>query len=182
MKEQFDELAAVLDETRKQSHVIESIAQSILHAFKGKKKVIIFGNGGSYADALHFAAEFEGAYKNRKRAALPALVPGNGSSLTALGNDFGYENIFSKFVEAHAGPGDIVIGLTTSGRSPNVLLGLAKAREKQAITVGFTGKSGMSFPCDFLLAIPSDDTARIQEMHHFAYHEICGMVEKGLFG
>jgi D-sedoheptulose 7-phosphate isomerase len=185
IKESFVELIDILGSMKTQAEKIEEIAKLLIKAFKNGKKVIIFGNGGSYADAIHFAAEFEGPYKNRNRPPLPALVPGNPSALTAIANDFGYEHVFKKFVEANAEKGDIVIGLTTSGTSKNIIFGLTEARRKGAIAIGFTGRTGgkkMSDFVDIIISVPSDNTPRIQEMHRFIYHEICGLVEKNLFG
>jgi D-sedoheptulose 7-phosphate isomerase len=141
------------------------------------------GNGGSYADSLHFAAELEGAYKNRNRAALAAMVPSNPASLTAIGNDFGYLNTFKKTVQAFINKGDVVIGLSTSGNSENVIQAFQEAKLKGARVVAFTGESGgkMKEYADILLNVPSQDTPRIQEAHHFAYHEICEIVETSLF-
>ena len=180
----FDEVINVLGKTRDlHTKTIEQIASSMISCYKQGGKVIIFGNGGSYSDAMHFAGELEGAYKNRKRAALAALVPSNTAALTAIANDFGYDHVFRRFVEANGQAGDIVIGLTTSGNSPNVIYGLQEAKKRNAYTVAFTGDSGGKVKeyADILFNVPSSDTARIQEMHHFAYHEICGIVENALF-
>lgn len=185
IKLHLEDLKLILDKTLYIHYeTIRKIALSIVASYKNNRKIIIFGNGGSYADALHFAAELEGCYRNRTRPSLKALVPSNPSTLTAISNDFSYNEIFLRFVKANAEKGDIVIALSTSGNSQNVIFALEKARKLGSITVGFTGESGgkMKSFCDILLNVPSQDTPRIQEIHHFAYHEICEIVEKEMFG
>jgi D-sedoheptulose 7-phosphate isomerase len=181
----FSEHRSVLDETEKMhSKTLEKIADLIVCCFNSGGQVIIFGNGGSYSDACHFAGELEGTYKNRKRPALRAIVPANSAAQTAISNDFGYEKIFKRFVQAFATSNDIVIGLTTSGNSANVIEAYKTAKEKGAKIISFTGKSGGMAKdySDILYNVPSDNTPRIQEMHELAYHEICEKVEKSLFG
>jgi len=159
---------------------IKYIADSIISCLKSGNKVIIFGNGGSYADACHFAAEIEGSYKNRQRKGMAAMVPGNIAALTAIANDFSYEEVFKRDVEALGVKGDIVIGLSTSGNSMNIIKSFEYAKTKGIKTISFTGETGgkMKECSDILLNVPSKDTPRIQEMHKFAYHEICEIVEK----
>ncbi len=185
LSDNFDELIDALEKAREfHLHTIEKISHEILACYKGGGKILIFGNGGSFADAIHFAAELEGAYKNRTRPPLAALVPSNPSTVTAIANDFGYDSTFLKFVQAHARPRDVVIGFSTSGNSPNVLDALIEANQIGATTVAFTGSSGGKLKgiANILFNAPSDNTPRIQEVHQFAYHEICGIVEKSLFG
>jgi D-sedoheptulose 7-phosphate isomerase len=185
IKTHAEELKQILDKTIFVHYeTIRKIAFSIVNSYKNSGKIIIFGNGGSYADALHFAAELEGCYRNKSRSSLRALVPSNPSTLTAISNDFSYNEIFLRFVKANAEAGDIVIALSTSGNSQNVLLALEEAKKVGALTVGFSGESGgkMKEHCDILLNVLSQDTPRIQEIHHFAYHEICEIVEKEMFG
>lgn len=185
IKLHLEDLKLILDKTLHIHYeTIRKIALSIVASYKNNRKIIIFGNGGSYADALHFAAELEGCYRNRTRPSLKALVPSNPSTLTAISNDFSYNEIFSRFVKANAEKGDIVIALSTSGNSQNVIFALEEARKLGSITVGFTGESGgkMKSSCDILFNVSSQDTPRIQEIHHFAYHEICEIVEKEMFG
>jgi len=160
-----------------------NIADLIISCLKSGKKIIIAGNGGSYADACHFAAEIEGSYRDRKRKGMAAMVPGNIASLTAIANDFGYDDVFRRNLEALGNSGDIFIGLSTSGNSINLVNAMEFARENGIKTIAFTGESGgvMKDCCDVLLNIPSSDTPRIQEMHKFAYHEICEIVEKEMF-
>jgi D-sedoheptulose 7-phosphate isomerase len=163
---------------------VGTISLALVNAFDTNHKAIIFGNGGSYADALHFAAEFEGTYKIKGRRALPVIVPANTAALTAIGNDYGYDVTFKRFVEANAQENDVVIGLSTSGSSLNIIEALRSAKKKNAYTIGLTGRSGgvMNGLVDILINIPSDDTARIQEAHQFICHEICYTVENKIFG
>jgi len=136
----LDESIKIKEGIKDLAPLIKKIAEEIVEAYKNKKKVVLFGNGGSAADAQHIAAEFVGKfYKERKP--LPSLAfHTNTSSITATANDFGYDMIFERQVEAFIEKGDIVIGISTSGNSPNVLKGIEKAKEKGAITVGMTGK------------------------------------------
>lgn len=174
----------VKEKLKIQAPLIAKIAKEIVKAYKNKKKVVLFGNGGSAADAQHIAAEFVGKfYKNRD--SLPALAfHTNTSILTAIANDYGYDFVFERQVSSIVNEGDIVIGISTSGNSPNVIKGLEKAKEKKAITVGFTGQKENKTEklVHYCLKVPSDDTPRIQEAHITAGHIICYLVEKELFG
>lgn len=164
--------------------IIVKIANAIIESYKKGGKVLLFGNGGSAADAQHIAAELVGKYK-MIRNPLPAIaLTVNTSILTACANDYGYETIFAKQVQALAVKGDVVIGISTSGSSPNVLEGIKAAKEKGAITVGFTGEEGSELgkSVDICLAVPSKETPRIQESHITAGHIICFLVEKSIFG
>lgn len=164
--------------------VIADIADAIIKAYQNKKKVLLFGNGGSAADAQHIAAELVGKYK-MVREPLPAIaLTVNTSILTACANDFGYEQVFAQQVKAHAQKGDVVIGISTSGTSPNVIQGIKAAKEIGAVTVGFSGegKTGLGEIVDLWLAVPSKDTPRIQEAHITAGHIICFLVESAIFG
>ena len=184
------EIVAILEENIKVKEgikqlapIIKEISMKIINAYKKKKKVVLFGNGGSAADAQHIAAEFVGKfYKNREP--LPSLAfHTNTSVLTATANDFGYDLVFERQVSAFIEKGDIVIGISTSGDSVNVIKGLEKAREKKAITVGFTGQKENKIEkiVDYCLKVPSNDTPRIQEGHITVGHIICYLVEKALF-
>ena len=149
-------------------------------ALKGGGKVLVFGNGGSAADAQHFAAELVGRFA-RDRIALPALaLTTDPSIVTAVGNDFGFEAIFRRQVEAHGRPGDVAIGITTSGQSPNVVEALRVARERGLVTVGLTGRGGgkVASLVDHLIDVPHHDTARIQEVHAMVVHVLCQIVEE----
>ena len=185
MKTTIEDMQDALKKTKKLHYkTMETIAHEIISSYENNGKCIIFGNGGSYADALHFAGELEGAYLNRKRPALAALVPANTAAMTAIANDFQYDNIFYRFVDANANPGDVVIGISTSGNSPNVVSALGLARKKNAKTVAFTGENGGKCRehADLLLNVPSDFTPCIQIAHSAAYHIICEIIESEMFG
>jgi len=165
---------------------IEKVSRTISDCYRSGKKVIIFGNGGSAADAMHFAAELEGQLSSldKGRRALSALTPFNISALTAISNDYNYDESFVRFVRANAAKGDVVIGISTSGNSRNVLSAVKAAREIGAITVGLTGNGGgqLAGLVDVLLDIPASNVCIIQEGHVIAYHRICAIVVKELFG
>lgn len=161
---------------------IESIVNSILSAHKSGGKVVLFGNGGSAADAQHLACELVGRVA-LKRQAFPAIaLTTNTSTLTALANDYGYETVFSRQVEALVNEKDIVIGLSTSGNSPNVVRAIQAAKTKGAKTIGLTGDDGgnLAKVADLVLTVPSDSIPRIQEAHITIGHIICEMVEREL--
>ena len=155
----------------------------IVNAFRNGKRVYFCGNGGSAADAQHLAAEFSGRfYKNRK--ALPAeALHCNTSYLTAVANDYSFDDIYSRLIDGIGEEGDILVGLSTSGNSVNILRAFETARKKEMVTVGFTGESGgkMRSLCDHLINIPSTDTPRIQESHIMVGHIICQLVEEKYF-
>ena len=176
------EVMAALE--RELTPAIESAAKLLAGALKGGNKLLVMGNGGSAADAQHFAAEIVGRFKLERRA-LPALALSTDSSiLTAVGNDYGFERIFSRQVEAHAAPGDVVVGISTSGNSPNVQLALQGAAQAGCRTVALLGKDGGTIKgvAELSLVIPSDDTPRIQEGHITIIHILCDLVEQELFG
>lgn len=164
---------------------ISQITEAIVACFQGGNKLLLCGNGGSAADAQHVAAEFINRFRF-DRQPLPAIALSTDSSiLTCIGNDSSFNFVFSRQVEALAQPGDILVGISTSGGSANVLNALDAARSKGAGTVGFTGtrgNEGMGAKCDLCLVVPSTDTARIQEVHEFVWHVICGIVETTMFG
>jgi D-sedoheptulose 7-phosphate isomerase len=144
------------------------------------KKILIFGNGGSAADAQHIAAELTGRYKSQRRG-LPAIaLTTDTSAMTAIANDFGYKNVFARQVEALANEGDLLIGISTSGNSKNVLKALKLAKEIGCRSIGLSGNGGgaMSEVCDLNIIVPSDDTPRIQEMHILIGHIICQAVDR----
>jgi D-sedoheptulose 7-phosphate isomerase len=163
---------------------IENAITVITEAFRNGKKVLFCGNGGSAADAQHLAAEFSGRfYKDRK--ALPSeALHCNTSYLTAVANDYSYDVIYSRLVEGICEEGDVLVGLSTSGNSKNILNAFAAAKEKKVITIGFTGANGgkMKDASDYLVNVPSNDTPRIQESHIMIGHIICEMVEEKIFG
>ncbi len=163
---------------------IEEVVKVITLAFQNGNKVLFCGNGGSAADAQHLAAEFSGRfYKDRK--ALPSeALHCNSSYLTAVANDYSYDVIYSRLVEGICVDGDVLIGLSTSGNSKNILNAFEAAKEKNTVTIGFTGASGgkMKDVCEYLINVPSTDTPRIQESHIMIGHIICELVEANIFG
>lgn len=162
---------------------LEQLAVRVAKSLQSGKKLLLAGNGGSACDALHIAGEFIGRFVNDRRA-LPALaLSADSGILTAVGNDYGFEHIFSRQVEALGQEGDIFIALSTSGSSPNILKALEAARRKKLYSVLFTGEKGKERKeADQLFTVPSLITARIQETHHFALHLLCALVEAELFG
>jgi D-sedoheptulose 7-phosphate isomerase len=163
---------------------LEKVIAVITQAFKNGNSVYFAGNGGSAADAQHLAAEFSGRfYKDRK--ALPSeALHCNTSYLTAVANDYSYDVIYSRLIEGLAKPGDVLVGLSTSGNSGNIVKAFEKSKELKVVTIGFTGAAGgkMKDLSDYLINVPSTDTPRIQESHILLGHIICELVEKNIFG
>ena len=160
-------------------HFIYTAGVIVTEALEAGSKILLFGNGGSAADAQHIAAELTGRYKIERKG-LPAIaLTTDTSALTAIANDYGYEQVFSRQVEALARPGDVVFGISTSGNSPNVIYALEKAKELGCKAIGLSGKGGgeMNNVCDLNIIVPSDDTARIQEMHILIGHILCQLVD-----
>ncbi|MDP2859434.1 MAG: D-sedoheptulose 7-phosphate isomerase [Bacillota bacterium] len=159
-------------------------AQVLAGCLSSGGKVLFFGNGGSAADAQHLAAELVVKYQVNRGPLAALALHGNSSVVTAISNDYGYKEIFARQVRAFARPGDVAVGISTSGASPNVLKGLQAAREVGCATIGMTGENGhglMASFCDLVLAVPSKVTPRIQESHITMGHVIIGLVEKMLF-
>ena len=172
---------AALD--RELSPAIEAAVSLLVAAFTAGNKLLVCGNGGSAADAQHFAAEMVGRFKLERRA-LPAIALSTDSSiLTAVGNDYGFDSIFSRQVEAHAVAGDVLVGISTSGNSPNVQSALLAAAGRGCRTVALLGRDGGSLKsaAELALVVPSFDTPRIQEGHIAIIHIVCDLVEKRLF-
>jgi len=164
-------------------HTIEEIVELCIVAFRKNKKMLLCGNGGSAADAQHIAAELSGRfYKDRKPLYAEALHV-TSSFITAVANDYGYDKTYARMTEAAGREGDILLGISTSGNSPNVVNALKKANEIGLKTIGFTGNNGgkMASICDYIIKIPSDDTPRIQEAHILIGHIICQLIEEELF-
>jgi len=162
---------------------LHEIADECISAFRQGNRVLLAGNGGSAADAQHIAAEFVGRYAF-DRPGLPAIALSTDTSmLTAIGNDYGFDRIFCRQLEANGSKGDVFIGISTSGNSPNVTAALQRARELDIITIGLTGHSGgeMQSLCDYCIQVPSMSTPRIQESHIMLAHIICELVENTLF-
>ena len=164
-------------------HLAEEIIKSsqlCIESLKNGGKILIFGNGGSAADAQHIAAELIGRYKVERKG-LPAIaITTDTSVITSIGNDFGYSHVFDRQIEALANEGDVAIGISTSGNSENVISALKIASKLNCITIGFSGKNGgeMNKLCNINLAISSEDTPRIQEMHIFIGHTICHLIDQ----
>jgi len=164
---------------------IEDIARAIIKCFKNNGKVLLCGNGGSAADAQHIAGELIHQFELTGRKALPAIALSTDTSiLTAIGNDWGFDKVFERQVEALCNPNDIVIGFTTSGNSSNIIKALEMTKTKGAIPIAFTGRDGGLIKNIALLSliVPVEKTARIQESHIMAGHIICTLIEKELFG
>lgn len=162
---------------------IEEVSSAMVKALKNEHKVVLFGNGGSAADAQHIACELASRFKKERRG-LPAIsLTTNTSALTAIANDYSYNEVFSRQVEGIVGQGDIVIGISTSGNSVNVIKGVESAKKRGALTIGFTGATGgkLGKVVDICIKVPSNDTPRIQEAHITIGHIICQLVEEGLF-
>ena len=177
---ELDQHRAVLAATRDAlEEPFGRLVAACLTAVRGGRTIALFGNGGSAADAQHLATELTVRYK-RDRAPIAALaLTTDSSALTAIGNDFGFEDAFARQVEALVRSGDVVIAISTSGNSENVIRGLAAARAKGAVAAGLTGRGGgrMVGQAEPLLIVPSDDTARIQEMHILIGHTICHLID-----
>lgn len=168
---------------RELSPLIAEMVTLLVETFKRGGKLLVMGNGGSAADAQHFVAEIVGRFKMERRG-LPAIALSTDTSiLTAIGNDYGFDRVFSRQVEALAAPGDLIVGISTSGNSPNVLQALELAREKGCCTVGLLGKDGGTIKdvCDLALIVPTNDTPRVQEGHITIIHIVCDLLEKTMF-
>ena len=183
---QFQETSENLQQMTKDAALLAAVAQvarACIEALRQGHKVLFAGNGGSAADAQHLAAELVSRFAY-DRPGLPAFALTTDTSvLTAIGNDYGYEKLFARQLEAVGGAGDVFFGLSTSGRSPNVLNALDVARAKGLVTVGMTGHAGGQMPgrCDYLLRVPSQSTPRIQEGHIAIGHAICQIIEAQMF-
>ena len=162
---------------------LQAIADACVRALRAGGKVLFAGNGGSAADAQHLAGEFVSRFNYDRPGLAGIALTTDTSVLTAIGNDYGYEHVFRRQVQALARPGDVLLGLSTSGNSPNVVAALEQARADGVVTVGFTGNRNgrMDALCDHLLRVPSGATPRIQEGHIVAGHTLCGLVERAMF-
>jgi len=166
--------------------ILKAIAASvdvIVNAFRSGKRVYFCGNGGSAADAQHLAAEFSGRFYTDRKALPAEALHCNTSYLTAVANDYSFDDIYSRLIDGIGGQGDVLVGLSTSGNSLNIIKAFETAGKKDMITIGFTGESGgkMRPLCDHLINIPSTDTPRIQESHIMVGHIICQLVEQKYF-
>ena len=157
-----------------------AIADVIVNALRSGNKILLIGNGGSAADAQHIAAEIVGRYKQDRPAYAAVALTTDTSALTAIANDYGFEQVFARQVEGLGQRGDVLLALSTSGRSPNILAALHRARERGLVTIGFTGSKGetMGALCDHLLVAPTDDTPLVQQIYLTVAHGICDEIEQ----
>lgn len=164
--------------------LIEQLTARCVNCFKQDGKLLFCGNGGSAADAQHLAAEFSGRFYFDRPPLYAEALHVNTSYLTAVGNDYGYDETYARMVKAMGRKGDVLFALSTSGNSKNILRAAAVAREQEMTVVGFTGQTGgqLAAYCEHLLAVPSQDTPRIQECHMLVGHLICELVEREMFG
>lgn len=162
---------------------IEKAAEACIEAFKNDKKVLFCGNGGSAADAQHISAELSGRFYTDRPPLYSEALHVNSSYMTAVANDYSYDVVYSRMVEACGRKGDVLVGITTSGNSKNILAAMEAAKKQGMITIGMTGKSGgkMNDCCDMMLRVPSADTPRIQESHILIGHIICQLIEETIF-
>ena len=187
IQDEVSKTMAVMELLRKDTHLIEdveAIAQACSSALRAGNKILFAGNGGSAADAQHLAGELVSRFNFDRPGLASFALTTDTSVLTAIGNDYGYEKLFARQLNAVGKSGDIFFAISTSGRSPNILLALEEARTKGLITVGFTGKTGgeMGPLCDYCICIPVAETPKIQEGHIVLGHIICGLIERELFG
>ncbi len=176
-------LKQVILQDRQLIEMVASVGLELTRALRSGRKVFFFGNGGSAADAQHLAAELVGRF-DRERRALPAIaLTANTSTLTAIGNDYSYDSVFVRQLEALSAPGDVAVGISTSGNSPNVVKAVRSARKAGVITVGMTGfrDSELASSVDYCIRIPSERTPRIQEAHILIGHILCELIEGELF-
>ena len=160
-------------------HSVEVAAKLCIDCLKNGNKILLFGNGGSAADAQHIAAELVGRYKTERKGLAAITLTTDTSALTAIGNDYGYDHVFDRQVEALANTGDVAIGISTGGSSANVASALKLAKDLDCKTIGFSGRGGgeMNELCDINIVVPAQDTARIQEMHIVIGHTICHLID-----
>lgn len=172
----------ISDESAHQS--LAAAAKVCVHAFRSGRKILLVGNGGSAADAQHLAVEFVGRFSGDRPALAAVALTADTSVVTALGNDYGYDRVFARQVSALGAAGDVLIAISTSGRSQSVLRALEEGRAKGLTTVGFSGQRGgdMVALCDHLIRVPSEETAKVQEGHIVLGHILCGIIECELFG
>jgi len=183
IKKSYEVKKSILENEKLINDILE-VGNLLIEVYKKGNKLLIAGNGGSAADAQHIAGELVSKFYF-DRPALPAIALTTDTSIiTAIGNDYGYEYIFSRQIEANGVKGDVLLGISTSGNSKNIIEGLKKAKEIGLITIGLTGESGgkMKELCDYIVKVPSDETPRIQEAHILISHIWCSMIEKSIFG
>ena len=183
IKKSYEIKQAIYDDKEIMS-LIQEVSKITIEAYKKGNKTLIAGNGGSAADAQHIAGEFVSKFYF-DRPGLPSIaITTDTSILTAIGNDYGYEKLFARQVQANGVKGDIFIGISTSGNSKNIIEALKECKNKGIVTIGFTGERGgkMKELCDYCICVPSNETPRIQESHILIGHIICAVVEEDIFG
>jgi D-sedoheptulose 7-phosphate isomerase len=178
-REMLDDRRGLLDADRYEA-IVDRIARTMIAAFTAGRKVLWMGNGGSAADAQHLAAEFSGRFLRERRALPSEALSVNTSAVTAISNDYGYERVFARQVEAFVQPGDVVVGITTSGNSPNIVSALEEAKRRGATTVAFSGNGGgkVAAVADITLVGPDGYSALVQEVHITLGHIICDLVDQ----
>ena len=186
---QVDKIMAIWNEHLEVARALPKLATAVSSAvdlmyssLAAGGQLLIAGNGGSAADAQHIAAELTGRFLLERRPIRALALHANTSSLTAVGNDYGYEHVFARELTAHARPGDVLLAISTSGNSPNILRAIEAARQCKAVVIGLTGEGGgqMRAACDLCLCVPSKSTPRMQEMHITIGHTICELLEERL--
>jgi D-sedoheptulose 7-phosphate isomerase len=182
LDENLKELAAVMESLRKMSPVLHEAADMCIAALKGGGKLLVCGNGGSAAEAQHLTGELVGRYKESRRPLAAITLAADAAVLTCIGNDYSFEDVFSRQVQALGKPGDVLVSFTTSGRSPDVLAALGAAKEVGVGSVSFLGRDGGPALAltDCALVVKHNDTARIQEGHQFLMHCMMDLIEAGL--
>ena len=183
IKKSYEVKKSILENEKLINEVLE-IGNLLIETYKKGNKLLIAGNGGSAADAQHIAGELVSKFYF-DRPALPAIALTTDTSIiTAIGNDYGYEYLFSRQIEANGIKGDVFLGISTSGNSKNIIEGIKTAKEKGLITIGLTGESGgkMKELCDYCICVPSIETPRIQESHILIGHILCSIIEEAIFG
>lgn len=183
---ELDESASVITAIARDPDLIaliETVARQCVDALSRGNKILLAGNGGSAADAQHIAAEFVSRFSFDRPGLAAFALTTDTSALTAIGNDYGFERLFSRQIDAVGRSGDIFLGMSTSGRSPNILAALRECRARGIVTIGLTGEAGgdMVSLCDYCLRMPSRETSKIQEGHIVVGHIICGLVERTMF-
>jgi D-sedoheptulose 7-phosphate isomerase len=183
IKNSYEIKKAILEDN-KLIELISNIGEILIKTYKSGNKLLIAGNGGSAADAQHIAGELVSKFYF-DRPALPAIALTTDTSiLTAIGNDYGYEKVFSRQIEANGVKGDVFLEISTSGNSKNIIEGIKTAKNKDILTIGLTGRNGgkMKDLCDYCICVPSDETPRIQEAHILIGHILCSIIEEAIFG
>ena len=182
MKSAVENYTSVFQNDNLKANIQKIVTKSVT-AFQSDKKMLFCGNGGSASDAQHIAAELSGRFYSDRPPLYAEALHVNSSFMTAVANDYGYEATYARMVEAAGKKGDVLVGISTSGNSPNVVKAIQKAKEIGMTTVGFTGKNGgeMRDICDIMICAPSDDTPRVQEAHILVGHIICQLIEQEMF-